>query len=127
MPESDSAFLTFANTFIKETQAANFDHDFASRLCKDMTLVSASQTPKTRLVSRLTVTLPMCNPLGVLHGGAIGTLFDVCTTVALGAARKWENLGVTRSLSTTCLVPVHPGEEIEIEAEVLQVGKKMGM
>lgn len=33
---------------------------------------------------------------------------------------------MTRTLSTTCLVPVFPGEDIEIEAEVLQTGKKMG-
>ena len=34
--------------------------------------------------------------------------------------------GVTRTLSTTCLLPVFPGEEIEIEGEVVQIGKKLG-
>ena len=126
MAESDSDALTFAKTFIKGMLEINLNRDFAYQLCKDMTVISASETPTTRVVSRLKVTDLMCNPDGTLHGGAICTLVDVCTTVALATARKWENPGVTRTLSTTCLVPVFPGQEIEIEGEVLQIGKKMG-
>ena len=127
MAESDADALTFAQTFVKGMLETNLNRDFAYQLCKDMTVISASQTPKTRVVSRLTVTHLMCNPGGTLHGGAISTLVDVCTTVALATARRWDNTGVTRTLSTTCLVPVFPGEEIEVEGEVLQIGKKMGM
>ena len=127
MAESDSDALTFAKTFVTGMLESNLDHDdFAYQLCKNMTVVSASQMPKTRVVSRLTVTRLMCNPAGTLHGGAICTLVDVCTTMALATARRWDNPGVTRTLSTTCLVPVFPGEEIEVEGEVLQIGKKMG-
>lgn len=124
--ESDSAAVTFAKTFVERMLAVDTYHEFAYELCKDMTVVAASYTPQARVVSRLTVTLAMCNPVGTLHGGAICTLFDVCTTVALATARRWEMPGVTRTLSTTCLVPVFPGDEIEIEGEVLQVGKKLG-
>lgn len=124
--ESDSAAVTFAKTFVERMLAVNTYREFAYELCKDMTVVAASYTPKARVVSRLTVTLAMCNIGGTLHGGAICTLFDVCTSVALATARRWEMPGVTRTLSTTCLVPVFPGDEIEIEGEVLQVGKKLG-
>lgn len=124
--ESDSGALTFAKTFVERMFAVKTSHEFAYELCKDMTVVSASYTPKPRVVSRLTVTRVMCNPVGTLHGGAISTLFDVCTTVALATARRWEGFGVTRTLSTTYLVAVFPGDEIEIEGEVLQMGKKMG-
>lgn len=124
--ESDSAALAFAKTFVEGMLAINTYHEFAYELCKDMTVIAASSNPRTRVVSRLTVTLAMCNPGGTLHGGAISTLFDVCTTVALATARRWERPGVTRTLSTTCLVPVFPGDEIEIEGEILQMGKKMG-
>ena len=126
MAESDSDALTFAKTFVKGMLESNFNRSFAYQLCKDMTVISASETPNIRVVSRLIVTHSMCNPAGTLHGGAICTLVDVCTTLALATARKWDNPGVTRTLSTTCLVPVFPGEDIEIEAEVLQTGKKMG-
>ena len=126
MAKSNSADLTFARTFVKGILETNLNHDFAYELYKDMNLVSASQTPISRVVSRLTVTPTMCNPAGTLHGGAICTLVDVCTTVALVTARKWDNPGATRTLSTTCLVPVLAGEEIEVESELLQIGKKMG-
>ena len=126
MAEFDSDALTFAQTFVKGMLEINLHQDFAYQLCKDMSVISASDTSNTKVVSRLTVTHSMCNPGGTLHGGAICTLVDVCTTTALATARKWETPGVTRTLSTTCLVPVFPGEEIEIVAEVLQIGKKMG-
>lgn len=126
MAESNSDALTFAKAFLDRMDAATPDHGFDYQLCKDMTWVSASQTPKPRAVTRLTVTHAMCNPSGTLHGGAICTLFDICTSVALVTARKWELPGVTRTLSTTCLLPVFAGEEIEIEGEVLQIGKRFG-
>ena len=126
MAKGDSDALTFAKIFVKGMLEISLNRNFAYQLCKDMTVISASETPNTRVVSRLTVTHPMCNPAGTLHGGAICTLVDVCTTVALATARKWDNPGVTRTLSTTCLVPVFPGEDIEIEGEVLQIGEKMG-
>lgn len=126
MADSNPDALTFAKIFLEAMNTLLPDHGFDYELCQAMTLVSASFAPKPRLVSRLTVTPAMCNPSGTLHGGAIATLFDVCTTMALATARKWEVPGVTRTLSTTCLVPVYPGQEIEIEAEVVQVGKKLG-
>ena len=126
MAEADSDPLKFAKIFVKGMLETSLNSNFASQLCKDMTVISASDTPNTRVVSRLTVTHLMCNPAGTLHGGAICTLVDVCTTVALATARKWDNPGVTRTLSTTCLVPAFPGEEIEVAAEVLQIGKRMG-
>lgn len=126
MAQSEPAALSFAQTFVTAMLEAGRGHGFDYDLCKAMTVVSASLKPKTRVTIRLTVTLAMCNPSGTLHGGAISTLFDVCTTVALATARRWEMPGVTRTLSTTCLSPVFPGEEIEIEGEVVQIGKKLG-
>ena len=126
MAESDPAALTYAKDFFENMLTLRPNHSFASELAKAMTLVSASLTPKPRLVTRLTVTPAMCNYFGTLHGGAVCTLFDVCTTLALATARKWEVPGVTRTLSTTCLVPVFPGEEVEIVGELVQVGKKLG-
>ncbi|CAF9918145.1 MAG: hypothetical protein ALECFALPRED_000572 [Alectoria fallacina] len=128
MAESKSSAITLAQKFVEAMFADSHDHGFDYDLCKAMTVVSASLTPKPQAVTRLTVTLAMCNISGTLHGGAISTLFDVCTTVALATARRkgyWEMAGVTRTLSTTCLSPVFPGDEIEIEAEVAHIGKKL--
>ncbi|KAL9135854.1 MAG: hypothetical protein Q9175_002943 [Cornicularia normoerica] len=126
MAESKPASLSHAHNLATEMLASVHDSDFDYNLCKALTVVSASLTPMPRVVTRLTVTLAMCNTVGSLHGGAISTLFDVCTTVALVTARRWEMAGVTRTLSITCLAPAFPGEEIEIEGEVAQIGKKLG-
>ncbi|CAD6568751.1 MAG: hypothetical protein ASARMPREDX12_001822 [Alectoria sarmentosa] len=129
MAESKPSAITLAQKFVEAMLTDSHDHGFDYNLCKAMTVVSASLTPKPRAVTRLTVTLAMCNISGTLHGGAISTLFDVCTTVALATARRkgyWEMAGVTRTLSTTCLSPGFPGDEIEIEVEVAQIGKKLG-
>lgn len=126
MAESNPDALTMAKTFLETMLNLSPDQGFDHDLCKALTVVSASLTPNPRVVARLTVTRSMCNVSGSLHGGAICTLFDVWTTVALAVAKKWELPGVTRTLSTTCLVPVYSGEEIEIEGEVVQIGKKLG-
>lgn len=126
---SEPTALTLAQDFIEVLLTATHDHAFDHDLCKAMTVISASHTPKPQAVTRLIVTPAMCNISGNLHGGAISTLFDVCTTTALAtAARKgfWELAGVTRTLNTTCLRPVSVGEEIEIEAEVAQIGQNLG-
>ena len=127
---SEPAALTLAQDFVELLLTATHDRAFDHDLCKAMTVVSASYTPKPRAVTRLIVAPSMCNVSGNLHGGAISTLFDVCTTTALATAvRKgfWELTGVTRTLNTTCLRPVPVGAEIEIEAEVAQIGQNLGI
>ena len=129
MAEAKPAALTLARNAVTAMVAGSHDLHFDHELCKAMTVVSASLTPTPRVAFRLTVTPAMCNLSGTLHGGAISTYFDVCTTVALAMASRdgyWEMPGVTRTLSTTCLVPVSPGEEIEILGEVVRIGKKLG-
>ena len=121
-PAAPSDARDLATKMLTMVDDGIFDHN----LSRALTVVSASRIPKPRVLTRLTVTRAMCNVVGTLHGGAISTLFDMCTTLALIVARTWEIAGVTRTLSVTCLAPVFLGEEIEIEGEVVQVGKKLG-
>lgn len=68
------------------------------------------------------------NRLGNMHGGCIATLFDFCTTLPLLLVAKpgfWMYMGVSRTLNVTYLRPVPIGTEVEIEAEILQVGRRL--
>lgn len=69
-----------------------------------------------------------CNRMQNLHGGCAATLFDWCTTLPLAMINRpgfWQFMGVSRTLNVTYLRPAPAGEELLIEAEIVQVGKKM--
>jgi len=92
------------------------------------TIASASFTPTPRVTMRLTVAPSLCNFMGNLHGGATATIFDISTTVPLALARKegyWEFAGVSRTLNVAYLRAVAQGEEIEVEGELVAIGKRL--
>ena len=72
----------------------------------------------------------MNNLDGVLHGGAIATLFDICSACTMTVSKKpffW--FGVTRSRYLNCvyLGTAKVGEEVEIVTELMSEGKREGM
>ncbi len=75
------------------------------------------------------ITPSLCNSLGNLHGGAAATILDDFTTLPIALVRKtgfWEWMGVSRTLSVTLLNAVAEGEEVEVLAELVSIGKRMG-
>ena len=102
-------------------------HDIA--VLRGLKVESASYKPTPSAMLRITITPDMCNKWGNLHGGATATIFDNCTTYPIYLARaegSWENPGVSRTLNVAYLTAVKEGEEVEVEAEVVSIGKRLG-
>jgi hypothetical protein len=56
-------------------------------------LIDASSTPTSTAVFEIAITEHYANMNNVMHGGAAGVIFDMCTTSALGPLSKpgfWE-------------------------------------
>lgn len=60
-----------------------------------------------------------------IHGGAIGMFFDNTTSATLLASRRYWGQGVTRNMNVTYFRPPREGDRIIIEAEVVQIGKRL--
>ncbi|KYK59290.1 thioesterase family protein [Drechmeria coniospora] len=103
--------------------------DWMATLVPFLDVDSASAAfPHPSVTFTYTVQPDHCNRLGNLHGGAAATLFDFCTTMPLAIINRpgfWQYLGVSRSLNVTYLRPVPAGEEVLIECQIVQVGKKL--
>lgn len=63
------------------------------------------------------------------HGGAIAMFFDMLTSLAIMACdfEGWESTGVSRGLSVTYLRPPIEGEACLVEAEVVQIGRRLAV
>jgi acyl-coenzyme A thioesterase 13 len=130
--ETDEAVAKKCREMVKHyastMSSTNIDHPFAS--LGEFTCVTA-ETDTTNAKCTYSVKLPpgyRNNPATkVTHGGAIATLFDNVTSMCILACIKepWRDTGVTRNLNVTYLLAVMEGDEIHVDAEVLQLTKKL--
>jgi acyl-coenzyme A thioesterase 13 len=110
-------------------------------------LLSAIYNPKVQLgycILSFTVVENMVNGLGGMHGGAIATVFDECTSMCatatvLGKQRlaeqqgddqseglnRWIGGGVSRTLNVTYLRPAKVGQELVLECEMVAMGRNL--
>jgi len=87
-----------------------------------------AEGPHPSVTFRFNVKQEHCNDMNNLHGGCTATLFDFATTTPIMLVSKpgfWEYLGVSRTLNTTYLRPIPRGTSVLIEAQILQIGKRM--
>jgi acyl-coenzyme A thioesterase 13 len=94
-----------------------------------ISIVSATSSPeKTTAVFEMKASPVYTNRMGIMHGGAIAMIHDMCTTMtAAPLARKdfWWFGGVSRTLLITYLRPVRKDMDLLIECEVLQQGTRL--
>ncbi|KAH9885892.1 HotDog domain-containing protein [Xylariomycetidae sp. FL2044] len=118
--------LKFSRDFYEKYPDAK---DWSSSIFPVLSIVSHStELPHPSITFRMTVQLMHTNGLFNLHGGCTATIFDMCTTFPLHLISKpgyWRTLGVTRTLNVTCLRPIPMGSTVDIECEIVQVGRKL--
>lgn len=90
--------------------------------------LSSKNTSSQLVVYDLHVEDFMCNKNGVMHGGAISTIFDNLSSTALLAISRpgfWHHLGVSRSLAVWFHRPLPTGMKLRMECSVVMAGKRM--
>lgn len=104
---------------------------------RHLRIVSAEATPQAPdsttdwLCSALfefDVAPQFCNPMQNMHGGAVGLLADMTTTMAaapIAAEGWWEFGGVSRTLATTFIRPVKVGSTVWVTCRMMSVGRRL--
>jgi acyl-coenzyme A thioesterase 13 len=107
-----------------------------------VTYDASSKTTKS--IFSFTMTPFLANRMGSLHGGAAATIFDIVTSstvlpaaIVFDAERgissdsddssPWLISHVSRTLNVTYLRPAPIGTELEVESEVISLGKQLAM
>ncbi|KAM3079064.1 hypothetical protein ACMFMF_003993 [Clarireedia jacksonii] len=128
MASSERAIMAVRSIFDRYnliTEAQNYK-GFDKHLMDTVKILDATDTGVT--ICEFTITEQYANLNGVMHGGAAGVIFDMCTTIALGPVAKPGFLGgVTRTLNISYLKAVPIGTTVRLYSEVMQYGKTMAM
>lgn len=88
---------------------------FDKHTMENLKLIDATSTPRATVTYHLLIDEHYGNLNSVMHGGAAGVIFDMCTTTALGPLSRpgyWDFLaGVTRKLDISYLRAIPIGEQ----------------
>ncbi|KAK0511570.1 hypothetical protein JMJ35_006143 [Cladonia borealis] len=122
-PDPRGVIQNFIDYMLNEDYAG---HDTA--VLRRLKVPSAYYKPTPCATFRINITPDLCNKSGNLHGGATAMIFDLCTTFPIFLARQegsWKTPSVSRTLNVAYLAAVRAGEEVEVEAEVIGIGKRL--
>ena len=107
-----------------------FGNDIGSHLQPVSASISETDPNIAHCTFSLKVPRSLCNAAGSLHGGAVATIFDATTSMAIAPVMRegfWDSGHVTRTLNCSYLRPAPEGTELLIECEIVHLGKRMGM
>ncbi|OKL55790.1 hypothetical protein UA08_08870 [Talaromyces atroroseus] len=124
--EAIECFLELYKQLVVEKDFKGYD---GKLLIKDIRFIDAD--PLGSSSWDLTVDETWCNMNNVLHGGAYGLIFDMCTAITMQTVSRpgyWEFLaGVTRALNISYLKAVPLGTTIRIKCQIEQHGRTMAL
>ncbi|EME49885.1 hypothetical protein DOTSEDRAFT_164680 [Dothistroma septosporum NZE10] len=130
-PQATKLMQFYIDSHAKSIPKDNFDRPlYESLQVLDCTLHSPGITAKSTI--RLKVPPNLSNqqegktPRNT-HGGAIPMMFDLPTSITIVACNfsNWESTGMTRRLDVTYLKPPVEGDDVILESEVLNIGKRL--
>ena len=103
----------------------SWDYDLIKRLILVETPHKLILNPATDVLFTLNVEDSFCNLLGTMHGGAIATLIDLTTTLAISGIDKTYRTNVSVQLSTNYQNPIKKNSNILIFNRVSKIGKTL--
>mmetsp|Transcript_21619 Transcript_21619/g.39534 ORF Transcript_21619/g.39534 Transcript_21619/m.39534 type:complete len:152 (+) Transcript_21619:659-1114(+) len=112
--------------FILESYLAKTQGMWNYNTLKALSVSSAEGDPLKLVTFKFVVQRDMCNKGGSMHGGAIMTLIDDVTTIALLGIDPKLRGQVTSNLHTRFLNAVFPGDELTVVAKNEKLGKSIG-
>lgn len=86
--------------------------------------ISVTHADSGRVICTMRVPANLCNAADRLHGGAITSLVDIIGSAAIFSTGAPYS-GVSVDINVTFMAGAPLGEEIEIEAKALRVGKNL--
>jgi len=78
-----------------------------------------------QIILRLKVEPNFCNYMGSIHGGALTTILDCATTLAILKVDKHLRKSVSAELNFSFMNPATVKDHLLIRAECLKVGKSL--
>lgn len=108
----------------------NFGKNINSKivLIEDINYIKNLQIPfcqNNDIMFKLVIIKEYCNLLNTMHGGAISTLVDISTTIAISGIDKDLRQNVSVDLSTQFLNPIKIDSEILIHCKIPKIGKTL--
>jgi uncharacterized protein (TIGR00369 family) len=77
------------------------------------------------VVFKFKILKDMCNIQCTMHGGAISTLVDIATTVAISGMDRDQRHNVSVELSTHFLNPIKIDSQILVHCKIPKIGKSL--
>jgi len=120
-------FLEIFNKFMKNPKLAG---TYASSIYHGFELLDNNPPPNVqpnanRVILGLKVDKEILNIFGSAHGGALSTILDTSTTLAILKADKKTRKSVSAQLNVNFMNPAMLDEYLIIQADCLRVGKTM--
>ncbi|MFP4445896.1 MAG: PaaI family thioesterase [Desulfosudaceae bacterium] len=88
--------------------------------------ITAIQSQEGRGRMAVPVTDNIVNPAGVLHGGVVYLLCDVCAYAGLLSLLAKGSEAVTHDIQVSVMQAAHKGDILEFSSAMVKLGKRLG-